>query len=142
MLPVGWVQEPVGAMPCGNLPAAVEQIGASPVADFARVLRLSVIDVAGLAATDAASACRTIGSSADPARYERDIEWLGVRFRAVGAFVSAASGRLIQVEAVAPADLAAGVREWLAAWMAQNSAIRPRGEPERRGTITRLLLTR
>jgi S1-C subfamily serine protease len=122
VLPVGWVQEPVGAMPCGNLPAAVEQIGASPVADFTRVLRLSVIDAAGLTAQDAASACRTSGSRADPARYERDIEWLGVRFRAVGAFVSAASGRLIQVEAVAPTDLASGVREWLAAWMTQNGA--------------------
>jgi S1-C subfamily serine protease len=133
-LPTGWVHEPVGAMPCGNLPAAAEQIGASPVADFTRVLRLSVIDAAGLAAKDAASACRTSGSSLDPTRYERDVEWLGVRFKAVGAFVPATTGRLIQVEAVAPADLASGVRDWVTAWMTQNGASQPgqsRKEEER-----------
>jgi hypothetical protein len=116
VLPAFWVQEPLGASPCPALPSAAEGVAASPVSDLARSLRTSVIRQAGLSPADASAACGT-PVDGEPDRYVRQLTSFGTRYVIEGRFLASGHGELLQVEALAPAEHQATMRQLFDLWV-------------------------
>jgi S1-C subfamily serine protease len=126
VVPSGWIYEPVGAAACAGLPVPADGVSAAPKADFARVLRASVLAAADLPPSAAAAACGTPVADL-PGRYRRQVEWFGTRYQVEGQFVRVDGQRLIQLEAVAPFDGSTSLQDLFAVWM--DHVARP---PDRR----------
>ena len=115
-VPAGWVVEPGGPTSCPRLPAASGAIAAYALHDFTVGVRAAVWSAAEFTPDVGASMCATTRTPAGSVSYTSRAEWLGVSYSVEGTFVRTASGRIVQLEAIAPDQKSGLTRPLLAAW--------------------------
>jgi S1-C subfamily serine protease len=120
-MPGGWLQEPGIAAPCPGLAAAAEAVSASPVADFTRSFRVSLLRQASMTAAGAAAACGMPAADGSDG-YSRIDEILGARVFVRGRVVLIDEGELLQMEVAGPASMQASLEEWFDLWMTRLTA--------------------
>ena len=115
--PMGWIVEPGSPSVCAGLPSANAFAAAFPAQDLTLSLRAAVWNEGSLVPQTAASSCSPRRGSIGDASYASRADWLGVAYAIEGAFLRDGSGRLIQLEVIAPNQKSTGARALLAAWI-------------------------
>ncbi len=121
VVPAGWVHEPQGPLPCRGIAPASDTTAASPLADFARTLRVGLVRQPGLTVSAAAAACGTPGADG-AGDYQAVGSWLGANVFVEGRFVQVADAEFLRFEVVGPAEDRAVLRELFNAWMSRMQA--------------------
>lgn len=119
--PVGWIVEPGSPSVCAGLPSANAVAAAFPVQDLTLSLRAAVWNESSLAPQTAASSCASRRGSIGDTSYASRADWLGVAYAIEGAFLRDGSGRLVQLEVIAPDQKSTGARALLAAWIKKTA---------------------
>jgi hypothetical protein len=112
-MPDGWVVEPRG--PSCVVPSSVALGQASPLQDFSVALRAALLN-GDAPAAQAALGCSGRRGSLGAASYAIGREWLGASYVIEGIFLAVGPGRIVQIEAVAPAEKSGYARSLLAKW--------------------------
>src|SRR5262245_8361648 len=115
--PLAWIVAPGPPSVCAGLPRANAFAVAFPAQDLTLSLRAAVWNEGSLVPQTAASSCSSRRGSIGDASYASRGNWLGVTYAIEGAFLRDGSGRLIQLEVIAPDQKSTGARTLLAAWI-------------------------